>query len=257
MKIYIMTDFEGVSGVRTQEESATGTAPYEVARKFLVADVNAAIAGAFDGGATEVLVRDGHGRGFNFLLDLMDPRAVYVGNAAENWLPHLDATCDAAFFVGAHAMAGTQDAFLDHTQSYAWYCYSVNGRAMGEQGQLGAIAGSYGVPVVLVTGDEAACVEARHFFPGCEAVAVKRAEGRQSARCMHPLRAQALIRAAAQRAMRLTRTVPPMVTTWPAEVALEFTRTDYADGLAAARGVDRLGPRTVRWFAAHANELLL
>jgi D-amino peptidase len=257
MKVYIMTDFEGVSGVRTQDECSTGTPQYEAARKFLVGDVNAAIAGAFDGGADEVLVRDGHGKGFNFLLELMDERAVYVGNAAENWLPHLDDTVDAAFFVGAHAMAGTQDAFLDHTQSYAWYCYAVNGRAMGEQGQMGLIAGTFGVPMVLVTGDEAACAEARAFFPGCATAAVKRAEGRQSACCLHPMRAQALIRAAAQRAVGLAKTVPPMLTAWPAEVTLEFGRTDYADGLAAKRGVERIGPRTVKWLAANANELLL
>jgi D-amino peptidase len=258
VKVYMMTDLEGISGVRTMEEAQTGSVPYEGARRFLCGDVNAAVAGAFDGGADEVVVRDGHGGGFNLLLDRMDPRALYTGRGGESWCPGLNDTYDAAFFVGAHAMAGTPNAFLEHTQSSkSWLNYSVNGRSFGELGQFGAFCGSFGVPVVLVTGDEAACREAAEFFPGCEAVAVKRASGRNSAICIHPERAQEMIRAGAKRAVQRMKDVKPFVVTFPAQIVMEYMRTDFADGMAARRGVERVNPRTVRWTAANVLELLL
>jgi D-amino peptidase len=263
MKVYMMTDFEGISGVRTMEEAQTGSPEYQAARKFLCGDVNAAVAGAFDGGATEVVVRDGHGGGFNLILDLMDPRGLYTGRGGGSWCPGLDQTFQAAFFVGAHAMAGTAKAFLEHTQSSkAWLNYSVNGRSFGELGQFGAYCGSFGIPVVLVTGDEAACREAAEFFPGCEAVSVKRATSRNSAICIHPQKAQEMIRAGAQRALKrakpvLARVVKPFVVKFPAQVVMEYMRTDFADGMASKRGVERVNSRTVRWTAASAEELLL
>jgi D-amino peptidase len=258
VKVYLMTDMEGITGVRAQEETSGEGGKYEAARRFLCSDINAAVAGAFDGGATEVVVRDGHLRGHNLIQELMDPRAQYVGAAVGNWTAGLDQTVTAAFFIGAHAMAGTQTAFLEHTQSPAsWLCYSVNGRPMGEQGQFGLICGALGIPVVLVTGDEAACAEAREFFPGCETAAVKRAASRQCAITMHPKRAADLIRAAARQAVHRAGEVPPLRVPFPAEVTLEFTRTDYADGAAASRGVTRVNARTVAWTARDASEWFL
>jgi len=258
MNVYMMTDMEGISGIRSPDETEPDTPNYEAARGFLCGDINAAVAGAFDGGATEVLVRDGHWHGFNILLDLMDPRALYVGRCASGWCPGLDETFDAAFFVGAHAMAGTPNAFLEHTMSPAsWLDYKVNGRSFGEEGQFGAYCGSYGVPVVLVTGDEAACREADGFFPGCETVAVKRATGRNSANCIHPETAQEMIRAGAQRAIQRAKEIRPFVVDFPAEVVMQYMRTDFADSMATKRGVKRVNSRTVTWTAANPSELLL
>lgn len=258
MKVYMMTDFEGISGVRTMEECQTGSPQYQAARKFLCGDINAATAGAFDGGADEVIVRDGHGGGFNLILELMDPRALYTGRGGPNWCPGLDETCDVAFFVGAHAMAGTPGAFLEHTQSSkSWLDYRVNGRSFGELGQFGAYCGALGIPVVLVTGDEAACREAEQFFPGCETVAVKRATSRNSALCIHPERAHEMIRAAAKRALARAGEIPPLKVEFPAEVVMTYMRTDHADAATAKRGVERVDSRTVKWTAANPHELLL
>ncbi len=256
MKVYMMTDFEGISGVRTIEEVRTGTAKYEAARKFLCGDVNAAVAGAFDGGATEVLVRDGHASGFNFVLEMMDPRALYTGPGGGSWCPMLDESFDAAFLVGAHAMAGTPNAFLEHTMSStSWLNYSINGRKFGEQGMFAAVCGYFGIPLVLVTGDEAACAEAREFFPGCETVAVKYAINRNSAVVIHPEKAQQMIREAAKRALKPAGKVEPLKIDYPAEVVLEFTRSDYADTRADTSGLARVDARTVKWTANNAVEL--
>lgn len=107
-KIYIMTDMEGISGVREPSQCDRNHLAWQSARRLLVGDVNAAISGAMDGGADEVLVSDGHGGGFNFLLEEMDPRATYERpNGARDYLPGLDETFSGVFQIGAHAMAGT------------------------------------------------------------------------------------------------------------------------------------------------------
>jgi D-amino peptidase len=246
MKVYIMTDLEGVSGAACDQFMDRSLPWYRDACRFLMGDVNAAIAGAFDGGATEVWARDGHGTGHNFIMDLLDPRAIHEQRYFGGWYGSLDESFDAAFFVGAHAMAGTQTAFLDHTQSSrAIFEFKVNGRPMGEQGQWGLGCGHFDIPVVLVTGDEAACAEAREFFPGCQTVAVKRAVCRNRASCYPVEKAQQQIRAAAAAALKNVAAVKPMKVDAPIVCEQTYYRTDMADG-AERGGKERIGPRTVR-----------
>jgi len=258
MKIYIMTDMEGISGVREPFQCDHTHPEWQNARRLLVGDVNAAIAGAFDGGASEVLVSDGHSAGFNFMLEDMDPRATYERpNGARDYLPGLDETFSGVFQVGAHAMAGTLGGFLDHTQSSVrWFEYRINGRPCGEIGQVGAGAGCYGVPVLLVTGDRAACEEARAFFGEIETVSVKEAICRNRARCLHPRRVQELIREAAKRATGLVGYVMPWRLELPIEVTLTYTRQDYADEVARDPGVERLDARTVRKVVERGIDVL-
>jgi len=247
-KIYIMTDMEGASGIGTMAMMDRGGSEFQRCRRLLCQDVDAAVAGAFDGGATEVVVDDAHGGGGNFIIEEMDPRAVYERSCgARAWMPSLDDSFDGLFQVGCHAMAGTLNAFLDHTQSStSWFRFWLGGREMGEMGQVAAIAGHFGVPTLLVTGDEAACAEAREFFPGIETAAVKKARGRNHATCLHPERAREMIREAAARAVKLAGKLEPFVVATPAEVKITFTRADYADGVAGRPGVERLDARTVR-----------
>jgi len=248
-KIYIATDMEGISGIDTVRMVDRTHPKYALGRRLLCEDVNAAIAGAFDGGATEVVVLDAHAGGGNFIIEDMDPRAVYDRSfgGGRGKMPSLNEDFAGLFHVGRHAKAGTLNAFLDHTQSSrTWFSYAVNGREMGEMGQLAAIAGYFGVPVLLVTSDEAACAEAQEFFPGAETVAVKWAPRRNRAVCIHPEKAHQLIREAAARAVGLAGTVEPFVLDMPAEVTLTVNRTDYADGIAARPGVERVDARTAR-----------
>ena len=257
-KIYIMTDMEGISGVREPFQCNREHPEWQTARKLLVGDVNAAIAGAFEGGADEVLVSDGHGGGFNFILEEMDPRAKYERpNGARDYLPGLDKTFSGVFQVGAHAMAGTLGGFLDHTQSSVrWFEYKINGQPCGEIGQVGAGAGYYGVPILLVAGDRAACEEAHAFFGDIETVAVKEAITRNRARCLHPQEARELIRQAAKRAVGLVDYIMPWRLEPPIEVTLTYTRQDYADQVARNPGVERLDARTVRKVVQRGIDVL-
>jgi D-amino peptidase len=169
----------------------------------------------------------------------------------------MDDSFDGLFQVGCHAMAGTLNAFLDHTQSSAsWFRYWLGGREMGEMGQVAAIAGHFGVPTLLVTGDEAACAEALEFFPGIETVAVKQARGRNYATCIHPQRSQQMIREAAARAVKLIGTLEPFVVQMPAETKITYTRADHADRPASRPGVTRYDARTVGKQIESALDLL-
>ena len=259
MKIYIMTDMEGVSGIRRWDECVPTHARYQDARAFMAGDINAAIAGAFDGGATDVLVNDSHYGGFNLPIEKMDPRARYCeNNGIRALLGRLDSSFNGYFAVGFHAMAGVLHAFLDHTQSIdSVFGYSINGKQYGELGQQAILAGAAGVPQLLVTGDKAACNEGLALTAGIETAVVKEAYGREKVDCLHPLRAQEMIRAAAKRAVGLAGKLKPFMLAPPYDVRLTFTRTDYADIAWRSRPwLERVDGRTVRFVTEDVQKIL-
>ena len=145
-------------------------------------------------------------------------------------------------------MAGTQNAFLDHTQSsVSWHNYSINGRRYGEAGQLAAFAGASGIPFVMVSGDFAACAECLSLFGRMEVAPVKIADGRNRAVCLPEEEAEERIFEAARRAVSLAREKEPFRVILPAEIAVEFNRTDYADAAMSRHpDAERTDPRTVR-----------
>jgi D-amino peptidase len=183
-KIYVMTDLEGASGVTSFTQTReTNTARAIKAREYFMGDLAAVVRGLRDGGATDILVLDGHGNQA-VIPELMEPGARYLtGLPRPGWLTGLDGSFAGMVWVGQHAMMGTADGVLNHTQSSKtenryWY----NGVESGELAQGAAIAGYYGIPPILVTGDEAACREARKFFgEACVTVAVKQGVARESA----------------------------------------------------------------------------
>ena len=246
MKVYIHTDLEGITGIDSIEMMARDHGQHQEARRNLMADVNAAVAGAFDGGADHVTVLDSHGGGGNFILELLDERAENDTKPNRKWWGILDESYAATFFIGAHAMAGTINGFLDHTQSSAsWLNYSVNGRRLGELAQWAMVAGAFGVPMAMVSGDEAACVEARQFFQPLATATVKRGIGRNRAELVDADKARERIRDAAREAISIIPQARSFVPTKPMEIILEFTRADHADA-AASRGAERIDARTVR-----------
>jgi len=257
MKVYIFTDMEGVSGIHRVEFAQRGTDRYEEGRKLMTADANAAIAGCFDGGATEVVVRDWHANGDNFVMEEMDARAVIDHGGEGAWWGCLDESFDAVLIVGMHAMAGTMNAFLDHTQnSGSWYEYLLNGRAVGETGQIACLAGGFDKPVVMVSGDKAATEEATQLLGPIEVAAVKEGTGRGYAVCLAPKKARELIRQAACRSLKLAKKIKPWKPKLPIEVVLKLNRTDTADTIAFRPGNERVDSRTVRRVVNEASRIL-
>ena len=185
IKIYIMTDLEGVSGVYKFEQTREKDTPLNIqACEYFMADLAAVVRGLRDGGASEIVIVDGHGSQA-MIPHLMEPGAKYVTGKPKPGvgLWGLDKSFAGLVQFGAHAMMGTKDGVLNHTQSSKsenkyWY----NGVESGELAQCAAIAGYYGVPTILVTGDVAACREATKFFgPECVTVAVKEGISREAA----------------------------------------------------------------------------
>jgi len=248
VKIIICTDLEGAAGVETMESVFRGDPGFEAAYIELAKDINAAVDGAFEGGADEIVVLDGHGpQGLDF--DLIDPRAQH---GEKNLINEYKKPFDALFYIGCHAMAGTQNAFLDHTHSSkTWFEYKLNGRSTGELGQEAILAAHNNAPLIFVTGDEAAVAEAHNFFGDIECVAVKRGIGRNKCETYDKDISRDKIRHAAARAVtafiRDPSRLKPYKPALPAEMLLTYYRTDYTDDAVAANPtLERVGPRTVR-----------
>jgi D-amino peptidase len=257
VKIYIHTDLEGISGIDSAEMIERTGQRYRQCCEHLMADLNAAIDGAFAGGATQVTVLDSHGGGNNFIVELLDKRAELDTRPNKKWWGILDGSYQGTFFIGAHPMAGTQNGFLDHTQSsQSWHDYFVNGRKLGELGQWAIVAGNWGVPMLMVSGDEAACAEARNFFNPVETAVVKRARGRNWAELVELQEARNRIREAARRAVGLVGKGRPFTPLKPMDIVLEFNRADYCDGVAAKPGIERLDARTIRWVTSDPLAIL-
>lgn len=223
MKVYVMTDMEGVSGVCRRGHVARGEPLYGDGRRFLTWDVNACVEGCFAGGADEVVVKDAHGgHGENLVWEELDPRAEYVmGETGRERLAGIHG-CDACILLGFHAMAGTQEAVLEHTMSSAsWQNFWLNGRRVGEIAIDAAVAGENGVPTVLVTGDDKACAEAEEFLPGVRTACVKHGLAVEGARLLPPEPAHRRISRAAKEAVAAAEQVEPFLIEPPVTARLE------------------------------------
>src|SRR5881227_2067830 len=209
MRVHVISDMEGVSGIVKWQQTTGGDPMYEEGRRLYTAEINAAVRGARAAGATEIVVMDCHGAGgpwsFNSLVpDLLDPACEYV--VQERWTEYtrfLEDGCDAALLVGMHARAGVSDGVLSHTVSgQAWRNLRFNGVLVGETGINAALCGTWACPVVLVTGDRATCREAGALLgDGLTTVEVKVGLGRFSARNLSAARARELIEAGASKAL--------------------------------------------------------
>ncbi len=176
-KVYISVDMEGISGINGDNQTSAAGAEYGRARKLMAEDANAAIRGAFDGGATEVVVNDSHGSQRNILPEDLDPRVRLISHSFKRhgMMEGLDSTYDAIIFVGYHAKAGSPRGVFAHTGSSVLRDLQVNGLSVGEGGMNALLARWYGVPVVMVTGDDVAIDEQKTTVPTVRGVVVKRA----------------------------------------------------------------------------------
>jgi D-amino peptidase len=250
MKILIAADMEGISGVVHWDHVDSKHAEYPRFRKLMTGDVNAAIRGAFDGGATAVLVSDGHGGGRNLLLEDLDPRTeLNAGSPSPlSMVQGAESGPSAARLIGYHARAGSQNAILDHTWSSRVANLWLNGRIMGEIGLNAALCGHFDVPVLLVSGDQTACSEAVDLLGPVETAVVKRANGRMAAQCLPPPAAQQAIYEAALRAVQRLAdgtAPPPLRLEPPVTLCLEFVNSGLADRAAILPGARRLEGRRI------------
>ena len=250
MKVFISADMEGISGVVHAEELTQGTPGWERARRWMTGDVVAAAEGAFAAGATEVLVVDGHAGMRNLIYDDLPAGVIaHRGPAAGRTMCQvegLDASFDCVLLVGYHSMAGT-DGLLSHT----WHGgvvgqFRLNGRPIGESAITAAVAGHHGVPVVLVTGDQYVADEAAGVVPGIHSVTVKHTTGRQNARCLPLATTTAMVRSAAEVAVRNRAAIAPLATTAPTVIEIDTLSHRQADRIERFIDVERIDVRTVR-----------
>ena len=201
-KVYISVDMEGISGVVGDDQTSAGQPEYGRSRKLMAEDANAAIRGAFEGGATEVVVNDSHGSQRNLLPEDLDPRARLISHSFKRhgMVEGLDETFDAVIFVGYHAKADSPRGLFAHTGSGVVKDVQVNGRSAGEGGLNTLMAHWYGVPVVMITGDDVAVEQQKEWTPSIRGVVVKRAINMRAVEGKSPAEARRDIQGAAKEA---------------------------------------------------------
>ena len=206
-KVYISVDMEGISGVVGDDQTSAGQPEYGRSRKLMAEDANAAIRGAFDGGATEVVVNDSHGSQRNLLPEDLDPRARLISHSFKRhgMVEGLDETFDAVIFVGYHAKADSPRGLFAHTGSGVVKDVQVNGRSAGEGGLNTLMAQWYGVPVVMISGDDVAVEQQKEWTPNVRGVVVKRAINMRAVEARPLAEARREIQAAAKEAVAGSR----------------------------------------------------
>lgn len=258
MKILISADMEGATGVTWPADVEPGTEQWQRCRRMLTSDVNAAVAGFLDGGADTVLINEAHATMRNLLLEELDDRAVMLTGRHKD-LSMVEGIqygdVDGVAFVGYHAGAGAEGVLAHTYLPNSITAVRVNG-APASEGQLNAyVAAQYGVPVVLITGDDRACADAAGYAPQAPAVAVKDCVSRYSAVCRPPAVTAAQIQQAAAQAAQLARRHEP-APQQELRAEIEVDAAQLAQAAAIVPGVSRTGERTVGYRSASAYELI-
>jgi D-amino peptidase len=245
-KVFVITDLEGVDGIfSTEDQCLPFQSPrFEESRKLLTGEVNAAVDGLLDGGATQVVVWDGHDSGRTLsALDIHPKARLLMGRPISPTL-ELDSSYSAVIFIGQHAMAGAEKAVLSHSfDSLHIQNIWVNGKPVGEIGARTMLAGTFGIPVIMLSGDTAACKELHQLVPQAECAEVKTAASRTAGFTLSHHAACDLIRDRAYEAMKRLPEIKPYTISGPVEVKVEFTpRTQ--DRYESREGVTQVDART-------------
>jgi len=246
VKVYLSVDMEGIAGISHHNPTGRADQGYPAAVELMTGEANAAIAGAFDGGATEVLVNDSHGGMYNLSQEGLDPRARLL-QGQKVWSMVAGAGPDRGFgvalFVGYHARAGNLLGTIAHTYSFQVVRSTLNGRAAGEAAINAIALGAWGVPVGLVAGDDVLAAEMADWFPWAERVVVKEGFGRQAAASVHPTVARELVRAGSERAVRraIAGEMRSLVLDPPYVIEITYQNALQADYAALVPGAERVG----------------
>jgi D-amino peptidase len=251
LKVYVSADMEGVGGVATWKvQGQSKGREYEKFRQLMTREVNAAIAGAFDAGATEVLVSDSHGDGQNLDIEALDKRVqvIRAGPRPLSMTEGIDETFGAVLFVGYHAGEGEGVATLAHTMN-GLVEIKLNGTTVGEGGFSAATAGEFGVPVVFVSGDQTVGDQTRRLLGPIEVAVVKEAIGFYAAKMIHPEEAQRRIREGAKRGVERRAEIKPWRLQRPVKMEIRFTHVIDAELTAMLPSVERLRGNAVVFTA--------
>lgn len=247
MRVYISADIEGICTVVNGESTGKSGYHYEQARRQMTAEVNAAVLGALAAGATEIVINDSHGPMTNIIPHELHEAAQLIQGTPKPlmMMEGIDTDFDAAVFIGYHARM-QQHGVLSHTISSGTVAnVYFNDQLVGETAINAAIAGYFGVPVVAVSGDDVLAAEAQAALPNVEAVIVKHAITRFSARSLHPAKACEKIQAGVEKALKNKGQYQPMQLKGPFTFAVQFIHAGQADGAAMMPGTVRVNSSTV------------
>ena len=250
LKVYISVDMEGVTGVVSNEQLGPTGFEYQRFREFMTAEALAAIQGARDAGATEILLSDSHGNGQNLLIERLpaDVKVVRSWPRPLMMMQGIDSTFDAAIFIGYHSGTTNAKGVRAHTISSARLTsVELNGRSMSEAGINAAIAGHFGVPVVMISGDDAAVEEARAMIGNLEGAVVKQSLSFHSAVTMTPEAGQALIRQRVAAGLQRRASFKPFVLTAPIRLDVTFKNYRPPEMLAYLPIVERISAHAIRY----------
>jgi len=259
LKVFISIDMEGVTGVVNVDDARRTGKDYDYFRQTMTREANAAIEGAIAAGATDIIVRDSHGSALNLLPEMLHREARLIrdwSGGPMSMMEGIDASFDAAIFVGYHARAGTADGVLDHTSSGDVTDVSINGLSMPETGYNALMAGYYDVPVIFVAGDKAVCDQARELLGNVETVAVKEGIG-AAALNLHPEVARERIRAGVEKALRDLGSYKPYKLSAPYTMVLTLKTEQAIYEGALYPGAKRGGDWELTYVAKDVPELML
>ena len=246
LKVFISVDMEGVSGVIHWEDVTRKGKDYDYFRRLMTLETNAAIEGALQAGATEILVKDAHGSGRNILPELLNKETQLIRDWSGrplSMMEAIDKSFDAVIFVGYHARAGTADAVLDHTMTGSIYDLKLNGIVMPEAGINAAIAGYFDVPVVMIAGDDAIIKQAKELLGNLETVTTKWGIG-EAARMLHPEKARALIKEKTFKALKRIKDYKVYKLKPPYTMEITYTTAGRAKKAATIPYAKRTGDRS-------------
>ena len=247
-KVYISVDMEGISGITGDDQTSAGGAEYGRSRKLMAEDANAAIRGAFDGGATDVVVNDSHGSQRNLLPEDLDPRARLISHSFKRhgMVEGLDETFDAVIFIGYHAKADSPRGLFAHTGSGVVKDVQVNGRSAGEGGLNTLMAHWYGVPVVMISGDDVAVEQQKEWTPAVKGVVVKRAINMRAVEAKSPAEARKDIQAGAREGVAAARK-PARDRAASYKVRMQLRNFTIPEVATAFREIQLVAPDTVEF----------
>ena len=240
MKVFISTDFEGVAGIVDWDQIMVGSSDYEMGRRLLLGELNAAIDGALAAGATEFVVNDSHSSMRNLPPDMLNGGASLITGKHKPMymMEGLDASFDAIFFLGYHGSIGASQSVLSHTYNpRAIWEARINGEIVGESALNALVAAHYGVPIALVTGDQVTAAEARRLNPAPVCVEVKRSISRYASESLHPGVACGLIHEGARLALGEDKPPTAPVFATPIQIEITFLTADMAEMSAWLHGV--------------------